>query len=265
MKKVVLIGYGRFGKILYEKLSAMNIADIAIATHDYQKHLSGADWAVIATPMATHVEIARNCLDAGLDVFCEKPLSEDPKAVEDVFNLARTKNKKIYVDDVFLWRAEYAEIKKLNPKLESISFRMTKYGTFNDSLLAAHVYHDLYLLLDLTGFAPISDIKILRAECPIEPNRVDVLEFSCQVGTAQVHGFYDRTQETKQKITTVNDSIVWSDNSLAINDALKSLPDQDAITKMLRAVLSEETDFLHNNKLAFETTRVLAKIKDRIV
>jgi hypothetical protein len=260
-KKIILIGFGRFGKVLSEKLGAISDVAVTITTRDYRKNLQGFDWAVIATPVATHVKIARDCLRAGINVFCEKPLSEDSKEMEKIFELACAKNKKIYIDDVFRWRAEYEKIKQLNLKLEKISFRMTKYGTFNDSLLAAHVYHDVYMLLDLTNFTPISNIKIVKVECPIEPDRIDILEFFLTAGAIQVQGFYDRTQKTKQKIITINDNIVWSDNSIIIDGAQETLQAHDALATMLEEVLTEKTDFAYNNKLALEATKLLSKIK----
>jgi predicted dehydrogenase len=42
---------------------------------DYREVLAGADVAVLTTPPQLHASIACECLEAGLDVLCEKPLA----------------------------------------------------------------------------------------------------------------------------------------------------------------------------------------------
>ncbi len=259
MKKALLIGHGRFGKILFEKLQ--KLAEVEITTRNWREKLLGKDWVVVATPVASHAEITQECLEKGFNVFTEKPLNENPDKVQALTKLAKIKNKNLYVDDVFLWRPEYKYIKSLGVTISEISFRMTKYGTFDDSLLSAHIYHDLYMLVDLTNFAPISNIEIIKAECPLEPGRIDVLEFSLTAGEIRVHASYDRTQEVKQKSIAINKNIVWQDKSLTINDARVTLPEQDAISSMLEAVLSEKADFAYNNKLAFEATHLMDRLR----
>ena len=161
MKKILLIGYGKFGKILFEKLQSLEEIKITLATRDHQEKLAGNDWAVIATPVDTHAEIARNCLQAGLNVFAEKPLSEDSAEAEKIIKLAEEKNKKIYIDDVFRYRKEFFELKSVKP-IHSIDFIFRKYGTFRDTLFAAHVYHYLYLLVDLLGFGKVENVAITK-------------------------------------------------------------------------------------------------------
>ena len=39
--------------------------------------LEAAAAAVVTTPAATHAELVRTCVERGLPVFCEKPLSLD--------------------------------------------------------------------------------------------------------------------------------------------------------------------------------------------
>src|SRR3989344_3648659 len=262
MKNVLLIGNSRFGKVLLEKLRAL--AEVEVATHDWREKLAGKDWVVVATPVATHAEIVRECLQNGLNVFAEKPLDENPDTVKSLIELSVAQNKRLYIDDVFLWRPEYKHIKSLAAPISEISFRITKYGTFNDSLLAAHIYHDLYMLADLTNFAPISDLNIINVASPLEPGRVDVIEFSLRAGDINVHASYDRTQEIKQKKIIINQNIAWQDKSLTVDGAQVTLPEHDAISNMLEGVLSEKVNFTYNNKLALVATTLLASIKKKV-
>ncbi|OGZ46267.1 MAG: hypothetical protein A3F26_03650 [Candidatus Ryanbacteria bacterium RIFCSPHIGHO2_12_FULL_47_12b] len=262
MRKTLLIGYGQFGKILFEKLQ--KLAEVEIAAHEWREKLAGKDWAIIATPVASHVEITRDCLEAGLNVFCEKPLSENPREIEEIFDLAKEKNRKIYIDDVFLWRQEYGYLSVPRGPLRSISFEMKKYGTFHDSLLSTHVYHDLYMLISLVGFGETKNLIVTRAEAPLEKGRIDILDFSLAYSNVPIIASYDRTQQEKTKKIAVNENALWLNDLVIIDTKKIPIPAHDALMRMLEAVLNEKVDFSYNNKLALEATRLLAQIKEKI-
>ena len=74
--KVGLIGYGKWGKILHEKLNKFcDVKFVCTSKDDYIWQLENVDWVVVATPDDTHYEIVKNCLWFGKNVFCEKPLT----------------------------------------------------------------------------------------------------------------------------------------------------------------------------------------------
>ena len=73
MNKIGLIGYGNWGKLLYNKIVSLNI-DIEFVCRSkdtYLDKLDSVNWVVVATPNDTHYEIVKNCLNAGKNVFCE--------------------------------------------------------------------------------------------------------------------------------------------------------------------------------------------------
>ncbi len=51
----------------------------------------GVDSVHVCTPPVSHVEILQECLEAGVHVFCEKPLSIDFKEAKKIFQLADEK------------------------------------------------------------------------------------------------------------------------------------------------------------------------------
>jgi myo-inositol 2-dehydrogenase/D-chiro-inositol 1-dehydrogenase len=94
--KVAILGVGRLGafhaKVLRQlpEVSELRVNDVDAsradalarelgATHapSVDAALAGADAAVIVTPTGTHAELIRRSLDAGLAVFCEKPIALD--------------------------------------------------------------------------------------------------------------------------------------------------------------------------------------------
>ncbi len=66
----------------------------ALAAPTIDAALEGVDAAVIVTPTNTHVPLLRRCLDAGLPVFCEKPIAIGiPETKEIVAHAERTKGR----------------------------------------------------------------------------------------------------------------------------------------------------------------------------
>jgi predicted dehydrogenase len=59
---------------------------------------SNLDGLVIATPSALHAEQAYLALDAGIPVFCQKPLGRNTREVRKVVNAAKRRNKLLMVD-----------------------------------------------------------------------------------------------------------------------------------------------------------------------
>jgi predicted dehydrogenase len=55
------------------------------------------DAAAICTYPDSHYQIAKQCLDAGLHLFVEKPLAETVKEAEEIVTLAEKSNKKVVV------------------------------------------------------------------------------------------------------------------------------------------------------------------------
>ena len=105
MHKVGLIGYGKWGKILYNKLK--NICDlkfICTSKDDYESKLKDVEWVVIATPNDTHYNIVRNCILNKKNIFCEKPLTPTTKQSKMLFDYAEMMGVKLYVNDIQNYR-----------------------------------------------------------------------------------------------------------------------------------------------------------------
>jgi len=103
---VVVIGLGRWGKVLLK--SAREVGIRVVGIYDTDKDVLGQlntelggsvqvprgmglvaflryvspDAVLIATPPPTHVETVKTCLDLGLSVFCEKPLAMSVKDLD---------------------------------------------------------------------------------------------------------------------------------------------------------------------------------------
>jgi len=71
------------------------------------------DGVVIATPSALHAEQAIAALDAGLAVFCQKPLGRNLKEVRGVIDTARRKNKLLGIDLSYRFLKTVSIVEKL--------------------------------------------------------------------------------------------------------------------------------------------------------
>jgi predicted dehydrogenase len=73
----------------------------------------GVDGVVIATPSALHAEQAIRALDAGVAVFCQKPLGRNAGEVEAVLGVARRANRLLGVDLSYRHTAAMTAIRDL--------------------------------------------------------------------------------------------------------------------------------------------------------
>lgn len=71
------------------------------------------DAVVIATPVSTHYELAREALEAGKHVFVEKPLASEVKEGVELVNSAREKGLVLFVGHTFVYTAAVNKIKEL--------------------------------------------------------------------------------------------------------------------------------------------------------
>lgn len=85
----------------------------AMATENLDALLAGRpDLVAIATPVASHYELARRCLEAGCHVLVEKPLTATVDEGEKLLALAEEVGRKVFVDHTFLFTGAVEEMKR---------------------------------------------------------------------------------------------------------------------------------------------------------
>lgn len=86
---------------------------------DCQRLIDGdADIIVIATPVDTHYNLAKESLEAGKHIWVEKPFTSTSKEAEELIEIAERKNLKIFVDHTFVYNGAVIKIKELIDKNE---------------------------------------------------------------------------------------------------------------------------------------------------
>jgi len=116
-KRILLIGLGRWGANHLRVLQSMPI-DLFVAERDLERLNSSAisqshrtddahslfpiiDAAVVVTPAQTHFEICRDLLEAGKDVFVEKPISLKSMQAKELTELAKRNGLILQVGHIF--------------------------------------------------------------------------------------------------------------------------------------------------------------------
>jgi predicted dehydrogenase len=84
-----------------------------VASLDQLLEVPGLKAVAIATPVSSHYPIAKRCLEAGLDVMVEKPLTATVQEAQALVDLARKLGRVLMVDHTYLFSNPVKLIKKL--------------------------------------------------------------------------------------------------------------------------------------------------------
>lgn len=207
-----LIGNGYWGTILSKKLNNLQFVADSKTNVDSLKNV---DWIFVATPPTTHYEIVKYWLNRGSNVFCEKPLCLEYYKAHNLYNLADRLKLKLYVDDIFLHRDEYATINKAR---KQIVFKWYKNGPHKDTLINDLLYHDLLILTDLYGIKLLEDIDIIV-------NEKNKLKMTFTYGNVHVEIDYVNDYNGEKMKTIMVDDLYRYDFPKVETDYLKQLVD----------------------------------------
>jgi predicted dehydrogenase len=121
------------------------------------------DAVVIATPPPSHYQIAKDCLQHGLHVMVEKPLTLNSAHAEELIELAAQKNRVLMVGHTFEYNAAVRALKELmrSGELGEIFYldaARLNLGLFqrNLNVIWDLAPHDLSIMIYLTGQLPLA-------------------------------------------------------------------------------------------------------------
>jgi len=236
MKKVGLIGPGYWGKIINEKLEKFcDVKFICRSKDTYLDRLDEVDWVVVATPNDTHYVIVRNCISAGKNVFCEKPLTLTEEQSNLLFDYAEKKGTKLYVDDIQNYRDYDFEIMEYN-----LVERRKSGGGDIKNILYILTYHDIYILYEHIKNSEIEDVILIDNK-----NR---LHFKVKFNDITIEFLYDSNYE----------KIEHSINGCSLRG------EDDILFKMLSGVFNEEVDFEYNKEISLFSNRFIDILNNKL-
>ncbi len=192
MIRIAIIGYGYWGPNLVRNFYNTPNCSVALVVDSRQDRLdlvtknfpatrtstdindaltgSDIDAVVIATPTATHYQLAKTALANGKHVLVEKPMAKSVQEAEDMIATAEKANKLLMVDHTFLYTGAVKKMKELidNGDVGDINY-------FDSTRINLGLFQpDINVLWDL---AP-HDISILFYLIPARPVSVSATGIS---------------------------------------------------------------------------------------
>ena len=196
MIRVGVIGYGYWGPNLvrnfaeFEESTVVAVSDLdrkqlarvkrrypALETTTNHRALlsnPGIDAIAIATPVATHFELAMAALRAGKHVFVEKPLTATSDQGERLIDEATKRNLILHVDHTFVYTGAVRKMRELVERGELGDLYYYDSVRVNLGLFQA----DVSVIWDLA----VHDLSILQYVIPLVPTAVSA------TGVRHVHG-----------------------------------------------------------------------------
>ncbi len=191
--RTAVIGVGYLGKFHAQKYASSSEAELvycvdrdgkraeevarasgAIAKTDYREVFGEVDAVSIASPTPLHFEMARDCLEAGLDVLLEKPITETVGQADELIELAR-KHDRIFT---------IGHLERFNPPILKLADSVVKpafiqaerLGPFreraaNIDVVLDLMIHDLDIVL---SFVKSSISRISAVGIPVLSEKVDI-------------------------------------------------------------------------------------------
>jgi predicted dehydrogenase len=137
------------------------------------------DAVVIATPVSTHYEIAREALEAGKHVFCEKPLTQLVDQGYKLIDFAEKNDRVLMVGHTFVFTAAVNKVKDLinSGELGDIFYMSTSrvnLGLFQEDINVVWdlAPHDISIMNYVLGSRPVTVSAV--GDSYIQPNIPDV-------------------------------------------------------------------------------------------
>jgi predicted dehydrogenase len=209
MLKVGVIGCGYWGPNLirnFTQLSRSSVVCVADLDEARLKHMKGLypfvetttdykdiiadseiDLVAVATPVATHYQLAAEALQAQKHTLVEKPFTASVKQAQELIELARTYKRKLMVGHTFIYTAAVRKMKEIIDSGELgeiyyINSQRLNLGLFQQDInviwdLAPHDISIILYLLDMKPLA-VSAIGASHINPAIEDVAIVTMKFS---------------------------------------------------------------------------------------
>lgn len=191
MIRIAQIGYGYWGPNLLRNFMSLGNARVDLLIDSQQSRLAQAaglfpslkistdandafnntsiDAVVIATPVFTHYDLAKQALLAGKHVLLEKPMTANVAQAKELIDLAMQKGKLLMVDHTFLYTGAVEKMKALTADGALGDLKYFDSTRINLGL----IQQDVNVLWDLAPH-DISVLDYLRNELPVSVNATGV-------------------------------------------------------------------------------------------
>ena len=213
MTQVVVVGAGNWGRNLIRNFHALGaLAGVAdsqevlrqsaaeefgcVTYQNFDEALDNTDAVVIATPASTHFALVRQALEAGKDVFVEKPMTLKAAEAAQLARLAEKRERILMVGHLLLyqpaitWMRDYLAAGEAGA-VWHVATRRAKLGKARseENVWWSFAPHDVSVILELLGRPKLTGVKAQGSAC-IQPgieDNVDVLLTFASGQSAYIH------------------------------------------------------------------------------
>lgn len=172
-RRAAVIGVGHMGQYhagVYSELFQVELVGVADtnkqrcvevaeryntrAFPDYHDLLDQIDLVSIAVPTGLHFQVVRDCLEAGVHVLVEKPLTKQLAEAQELFQLADQRGLTLHIGNVERFNGAVQELKKIVQ--DPLLIESRRLGPFlsrvqDDGVVLDLMIHDLDIVLNLVN------------------------------------------------------------------------------------------------------------------
>lgn len=227
-QRIAVIGYGMWGKNIVRNFYNLNVLDTVCdldpetrekirtlypginVISDLQEIINNPEITSVAvvTPSHTHYGIVKKMLEAGKNVYVEKPISTVAKEAKDLMELANEKGLVLMVGHLLLYHPAVNRLKMLvdSGELGDVVYAQSdrlnvNYFKNDRSVMWDLAPHDVSMISYVTGKNPV---KVLSAVgCSTEKNVVMDITHICIEFEDGVIGYISDSWITPQKHVTL--------------------------------------------------------------
>jgi predicted dehydrogenase len=171
--RTAVIGVGHLGRFHAEKHAALEQCDLRAvvdvradaaqavaqscgtrALTDFREILGEVDAVSIAVPAVAHYDVARTCLEAGVDVLLEKPMTVNLEQAHKLIDLARARERILQIGHLERFNPAALKLEEVVHEplfIECIRIAPVKPRATDVDVLLDLMIHDIDLALSLVG------------------------------------------------------------------------------------------------------------------
>lgn len=287
MKKIktAVIGVGYLGKFHAAKYAALEQAELvavvdrdagvagriaqqhnARAVADYHELFGAVDAVSIVVPTESHHRIARDCLQNGLDVLVEKPMTVTLQEADELIQLARTHGRILQVGHLERFNAAVLALQGVIKKPLFIeTHRLAPFkdrGTDVDVILDIMI-HDIDIILNMVG-APVTAIHAVGVPI-VSPEKNDIANVRLEFATgcvANVTASRISLKEMRKTRVFQQDAYISIDFATQQAEVFRRMEDDGAIDGTPQ-IMYEEIDIRQGDALLSEIGAFVNAVAER--
>ena len=232
---VCLIGLGNWGKRLLSSLKGLkkikNITVIKNRKDRTKINYKTTEWAFISVNTTKHYNVVKKLLNNKVNVFCEKPLTNNLKQDIELFKIAKKNKCKLYVSDI-----ENFKNKKLTIKKENFIVRQ-KFSKDKSDIANRLAYHDFTYLFKYLRNKKEKKFKIIK-------KKIGEIKFSIEFDDKKF--LFDYSLNSKIKKHKFNNTDLTTKKNILL--------------KMIIKIINHKVNFNKNANISLFSNKLTKKI-----